>query len=96
MIHTDRREIVNNYLAGNFKYDILMVVPYFVSYIGIPFTDYILLLRVLRVKYMVEDLEEMLNLKDIVQATLDLIKSVFFLIYVAHLTACAWHFLGVI
>jgi Ion channel len=25
---------------------------------------------------------------------LDLIKSVFFLMFVAHLTACAWHFLG--
>ena len=65
LIHTDRKEIINNYIGGNFKYDLLMVIPYFASYLQIPYTDYILLLRAFRVKYIIEELEEMLNLKDI-------------------------------
>jgi hypothetical protein len=94
MIHTRRNEIIEHYLQSNFRWDLIIVVPFIISQFQVPYTDFTLLLRALRVKSMVENLEEILNLKDTVQAVFDLIKSVFFIIFVSHVTACAWHYLG--
>ncbi len=45
---------------------------------------------------MVENLEDVLNLEDNVQVVLELLKSVYFIIFTAHFCACAWHYLGFI
>lgn len=43
---------------------------------------------------MTENLEEVINLKENIQAFLELIKSVYFIIFVAHFCACAWYYIG--
>lgn len=43
---------------------------------------------------MVENLEDALNLPETLQAIFDLVKSVYFIIFVGHFCGCAWHFLG--
>jgi hypothetical protein len=43
---------------------------------------------------MLENLEDLINLKEELQAFLELLKSVYFIIFVAHFCACAWHYLG--
>lgn len=74
----------------------MVVVPFILSSFDIEYTQFTLLLRVTRVRSMVENLEQILNLKEKVQAVLDLLKSVYFIIFVAHFCACAWNYLGVL
>lgn len=72
MMHTDRSAIVRNYLGGNFKWDLIVVIPFIASQFNIPYADFTLLLRVTRVQSMVFNLEEILNLKESFQAVFDL------------------------
>jgi potassium voltage-gated channel Eag-related subfamily H protein 5 len=41
-------------------------------------------------------LEETLNLREKYSVIMDLAKLIFFYIFVSHLIACAWHFVGMI
>lgn len=43
---------------------------------------------------MVQSLEDLLNLKDSIQAILELFKLVYFIVFVAHMCCCGWHLLG--
>lgn len=62
MIHKNRREIFKFYVSNNFWWDLIVVIPFIISSFDIPLTEFTLLFRVTRVKYMVENLEEVLNL----------------------------------
>lgn len=61
-MHTNRKEIFKHYLTNNFFWDLIGVIPFLVSLLNIPYVDFALLIRVTRVKTMVENLEEVLNL----------------------------------
>jgi hypothetical protein len=43
---------------------------------------------------MVENIEEILNLREKFAAIIDLVKLVFFVLFVSHFCACSWYFLG--
>ena len=96
VIYNARKMITNHYLKGNFKLDLLMISPIILSGFQIQYIDIISLLRAIRLKIMVEHLEEVLNLKFKIQAVFDLFKSVLFIIFVCHTVACAWHYIGII
>jgi len=64
MMYTSRKDIFKNYIQGNFRLDLIAVIPFIISRFQIPFTDFALLLRVTRVKSMVENLDDIYNLKD--------------------------------
>jgi hypothetical protein len=74
--------------------DMIVVVPFILSSFKVPYMKYTFLLRVARLKTMLHNVEEIINLPDNVQAFWDLIKSVYFIIFVSHFCACAWHYLG--
>ena len=61
-MHTDRKEIFHHYLKNNFIWDLIGVIPFLISLLNIPYIEFALLIRVTRVKTMVENLEEVLNL----------------------------------
>jgi hypothetical protein len=106
MIHKNRKEIFTFYVSNNFLWDLIVIIPFIISQFDVPFTEFILLLRVTRIKSMVENLEEVLNLtvrslplfifQEKVQVFFELFKLIYFIIFVGHFCACAWHYLAVI
>jgi hypothetical protein len=95
IIHTNRKQIFKHYVGSNFWWDLIVVIPFIVSQFNIPYTDFTLLLRVTRIRSMVEQLEEVLNMKEKYQAVFDLLKLGYFVIFVAHFCGCAWHYLAI-
>lgn len=64
VMYTSRKDIFKNYISGNLKLDLIAVFPFLISKFNVPYTDFALLLRVTRVKSMVDNLEDIVNLKD--------------------------------
>jgi hypothetical protein len=75
-------------------WDLAVIIPFLLSQLNIPYLDFTLLFRVTRVRAMIENLEDALNLRESWQAVLELFKSVYFIIFVSHFCGCAWHYLG--
>lgn len=63
LMHEDRKSIMKHYVKGNFLWDLIVVVPYLLTYLDIPFVRYTLLLRVTRISSIMESIEEVLNLE---------------------------------
>lgn len=56
--------------------------------------DLLLIFRASKLIPIINNLEDTLNLKEEIQAAIDLCKQVIFVIIVSHFCACAWHYLG--
>ncbi|KAM3138945.1 hypothetical protein pb186bvf_008958 [Paramecium bursaria] len=97
VIHQKRGQIFSFYIQkGSFWWDLLIVIPYVLAQFNIPYIQFVLLLRVTRVRSMIQGVEDLLNLKESWQAVLELAKLVYFIILVAHMCSCAWHLLGTV
>ncbi|CAD8195699.1 unnamed protein product [Paramecium pentaurelia] len=94
VIHSTRKEIFHHYVSENFWWDLMISIPYVLSQLDIPYIQFVLLLRITRVKSMVQNVEDLLNAKESVQAVVELSKLIYFIIFVAHMCSCAWHLLG--
>lgn len=62
-MHEDRKSIIKHYIKGNFFWDLLVVIPSFLSGFNIPYVRYTLLLRLTRLSPLMESIEEVLNLE---------------------------------
>ncbi|CAD8200952.1 unnamed protein product [Paramecium octaurelia] len=96
LMHEDRKQIMKHYVKGNFFWDIIVVIPFLISYLDIPFVRYTLLLRLTRLSPLMTSIEEVLNLEDSLQVFLDLLKLIFFLLLTGHFCGCAWHWVAII
>ncbi|CAD8106695.1 unnamed protein product [Paramecium sonneborni] len=94
LMHEDRKSIVKHYLKDNFFWDLVVVIPFLMSNMNIPFVRYTLLLRLTRLSPLMESIEEMLNLQENIQIVVDLFKLIFFLLLTGHFCGCAWHFVA--
>ncbi|CAD8160863.1 unnamed protein product [Paramecium octaurelia] len=94
VIHTNRSEIFFHYIQNNFCWDLLITIPFVLAQFDIPYIQFILLLRIARVRSMIQNVQDLLNAKEEVQAVLEMIKLVYFLVLVAHMCSCGWHLLG--
>lgn len=72
----------------------MIVIPFILSSFSVPYTEYILLLRVTRIKSMIDSLEEAINPKESIQPLFQLAKAIFFILFVVHFTACLWNLIG--
>jgi len=50
MVHQHRKDIFMNYLKGNFLYDLIIIIPFFISKYNIPYANFMLLLRISRLE----------------------------------------------
>lgn len=84
------------YLVDTHRYDLLIVVCFFVgSYLQIAYLQTVLLLRYFDIVRLLGDLEERFNLRERLYGIFDLAKLVVFIFYVAHLCGCIWHYIAV-
>ena len=72
----------------------MIVIPFILSSYSVPYTEYILLLRVTKVKSMIEGIEEVTNPSVTIQTLLELFKSIFLVLFVSHFCACLWNLIG--
>ncbi|CAD8090709.1 unnamed protein product [Paramecium sonneborni] len=93
-IHRDKQEILKHYASLQLWWDLMIVIPFILSSYSVPYTEYILLLRVTKVKSMIEAIEEVTNPSVNVQTLLELFKSMFLVLFVSHFCACLWNLIG--
>ncbi|CAD8204597.1 unnamed protein product [Paramecium octaurelia] len=93
-IHRDKQEILKHYASLQLWWDLMIVIPFILSSYSVPYTEYILLLRVTKVKSMIEAIEEVTNPSINVQTLLELFKSMFLVLFVSHFCACLWNLIG--
>ncbi|CAK56624.1 unnamed protein product (macronuclear) [Paramecium tetraurelia] len=94
LMHEDRKSIVKHYLKDNFFWDLVVVIPFLMSNMNIPFVRYTLLFRLTRLTPLMQNIEEILNLEENIQIVVDLLKLIFFLVLTGHFCGCAWHFVA--
>ena len=92
---TDRAKIMKHYLKYHFPMDILTIFPLFFQGIhSLTILEIMPVLRVRNLTTLVKKLEECLQLKGKEEGIFQLIKLIINLLFLAHLCACVFHFLG--
>ncbi|CAD8194623.1 unnamed protein product [Paramecium pentaurelia] len=93
-IHKSHKDIFRNYARYELWWDLLIAIPFILSSFKIPYTEYILMLRITKVKKLIDQIEEAINPSITMQTVMELFKSVFLLLFVSHCCACLWNLLG--
>ncbi|CAD8115472.1 unnamed protein product [Paramecium sonneborni] len=93
-IHKSHEDIFRNYASYELWWDLLIAIPFILSSFQIKYTEYILMLRVAKVKTLIDQIEEAINPSITMQTVLELFKSVFLLLFVSHCCACLWNLIG--
>jgi hypothetical protein len=73
-----------------------MHTSFLLSQWKVPYMDFLLLLRISKVSLIVETLEDNSSVRDRFGAILDLGKLICINIFISHLCACAWHYIGIL
>lgn len=94
VIHENFKDIAKHYIRGELFSDILVVIPFILQSYETRYLDFLLLLRVFKVAKIVENIEESSSVRENYAVPLDLAKLVFILIFVSHMCACVWNFIG--
>ncbi|KAM3145988.1 hypothetical protein pb186bvf_001966 [Paramecium bursaria] len=94
VINENYREIVKHYLRSDFIQDVIVVSPFFLQQLNIPYLEIVQLFRVWRVSKIVQSIEETTSIREKFAAPFDLAKLVFQVIFVSHICACLWNFIG--
>ncbi|CAK66966.1 unnamed protein product (macronuclear) [Paramecium tetraurelia] len=93
-IHKSHKDIIRNYARYELWWDLLIAIPFILSSFKIKYTEYILMLRLAKVKTLINSVEEAINPSITMQTVLELFKSVFLLLFVSHCCACLWNLIG--
>lgn len=91
-----RSKIFKHYLKHSFLLDVITIFPLLINDNEIAY--YLEILVVLRLKnldVLLKRLEEYLQLKGKKEGAFQLIKLIVSLLFLAHLCACAWHYVGI-
>jgi len=92
----NRWKILKHYLKYGFSLDLVTLMPLYFS-LEISLTEYLDLLftiRVIRISSIVKRIEEYLQLRGKNEGVFQLLKLMVNIMFLAHLSACIWHFLG--
>lgn len=92
ILHSEHKQILKHYLKGDMLGDVIVVIPFILNLHQL---DLILLLRILSISRLVESLEESTSIRERFAAPLDLAKLIFNVIFVSHICACIWSYIGV-
>ena len=92
---TNRRKIFHHYVKYCLLLDILTIMPFFFSDMssGV-YLEIVVVFRLKNVETLLKRLEEYLQLKGKKEGIFQLIKLIISLLFLAHISACAWHYIG--
>lgn len=92
---TNRTKIFKHYLKYDFILDLFTIVPLFINYISsMKFLETFMLIRIINLDKMIRRLEEYMQLQGKKEGVFQLIKMIINLLFLAHLCACVWHYIG--
>lgn len=91
---TARDKIMKHYLKFNFGIDLITLPPLFFCSSQLEFLEFFVMIRMVHIGNLVKSLENFLQLKGKLEGCFQLLKLFLKLIFIAHICACAWHFLG--
>ena len=93
----NKKKIVINYLKTNFILDTITIIPMFLLYFyDLRQIQLIFLLRFININKLFKELDEYLQLSHSAQAAFELIKLSIFILYLAHLFCCAFHYIAIL
>ena len=91
----NKNKILKNYINTNLTLDLTTTLPLIISFfIDIKVIQLFFLLKFLKLFKLIKTLDEYLQLSYSSQAVFDLIKLSFFMLYLAHISCCAFHFIA--
>lgn len=91
----NRYKIMKHYLKYEFLLDFLTILPLFLTLNNYSeYLDLIFLIRISNINTILKRIEEFLQLRGKQEGIFQLLKLVAKLLFLAHLSACLWHFLG--
>lgn len=91
---SSRTKIFKHYIKYDLLLDMLTLIPLFLKNTGFVNIEGLFILRVVDIGKMIKRLEEYLQLQGKKEGIFQLIKLMINLIFLAHLCACVWHYLG--
>lgn len=93
---TSRFQIFKNYLKYDSFLDLLSIFPLFLSGTGIlgEGLDLMFLIRIVKLPYLIKRLEEYLQLRGKKEGIFQLLKLIFYVLFLAHIVACLWHYMA--
>lgn len=93
---SERFKILYHYMKYSAILDLLSLIPILLAYwTQIPYLHICFLLRILKLKGSIKKFEDFLQIRDLQGGLMELLKLLFFILYVAHLCCCSWHYLAI-
>ena len=91
----NRWKILKHYIKYDFLTDLLTLMPLYMSMNSLSeFLDLIFTFRIIRTGSILKRIEEYLQLRGKKEGLFRLAKLIVNVLFLAHLSACTWHFLG--
>lgn len=92
----DRIKIARSYLRSSFWLDVIVVLPFFITFlVNLSYFDLLIVLKIVQIQKLADNLFSRLELTSNQIAAFDLFKLVYMIILVAHFCACLWYLVGV-
>ena len=92
-----RAKIAKHYIKTKFILDLVTIFPFlFGRFIHNKMLQLFLVIRGVKIKKIIDILEECLELRTFTKGIFDLIKLIFFIFYIAHIFGCLWHYIAYI
>lgn len=92
---SERTKVLLHYLKNGFCYDALMLICYILIIRNEnPLLNSIFLMKLLKLKFFFRKMNEMLQMNDLKQGLFNILQVLLVIIFIAHLCACLWVFIG--
>lgn len=95
ILHTSKRDIFWHYMKGEFIIDLTVVLPFILSWFGLEFANYLMLIRMTKVRRTMTVIEEISNFKEKTAVIYSLFCLVYSLLLISHFCACLLHYFAI-
>ena len=98
-LQSEKSKILKHYVKTQLNLDIITLGPFlFVSLLNTfnnnKFLEILFVLRIIKMKKLIKKIKENLILPENMQGTIELFRLFFFVLYLAHICGCAWHYVA--
>ncbi|CAD8104827.1 unnamed protein product [Paramecium primaurelia] len=96
ILHTSKKDIFWHYIKGEFFLDLTVVLPFILSWFGYQFANYLMLIRMTKVRRTMVVIEEISNFKEKTAVIYSLFCLIYSLLLISHFCACLFHYFAIL
>ncbi|CAK63768.1 unnamed protein product (macronuclear) [Paramecium tetraurelia] len=96
ILHTSKHDIFWHYVKGEFILDLTVVLPFIISWFGYSFANYLMLIRMTKVRRTMVVIEEISNFKEKTAVIYSLFCLIYSLLLISHFCACLFHYFAIL